>query len=193
VHVRRLDDTLDYALPVGSGAEFSDDSRWVGLFVQPAEKEAERLRRQRRPVPRTAVLLDLATGKRDSVPNAASVEFAEGGRWLAVKRARLDTTVKATGTDVVLRDLAGGAVRHLGGVGQLAFNAPGRGANRGAATLVAYTVDAPDRAGNGVYVLELATGRTTPLVTAAETFDGLAWDESGTRLAVLHGNAPEKM
>ena len=44
-----------------------------------------------------------------------------------------------------------------------------------------------------MFVLDLASGRTTPLATGNETFDGLAWDESGTRLAALHGVAPEKM
>jgi len=193
VYVRRLADTLTYTIAAGSAAEFSDDGRWLAALTQPAEKEAERLRRARRPIPRTAVLLDLATGHRDTVPNAASITFAEGGRWVAIKRARLDTASKAQGTDVVLRDLATGTVHHLGSVGQLSFNEPSTRASKRPSTLVAYTVDAPDRAGNGIYLLELGTGRTTPLLTAAETFDGLAWDESGTRLAALHGVAPEKM
>ena len=185
LHVRRLDDTLAYRIPVGSGPQFTDDARHVVFFTQPVEKEAERLRRARRPVPRTAVVLDLATGRRDSVTNAQGIELAEGGRWLAVRRVRTDTVSKATGADVVLRDLRTGAARHLGAVGQLAFNEQ--------ATMLAYTVDAADRAGNGAYVLELGTGRTLPLLTGAETFDGLAWNEAGTALAVLHGVAPDKM
>jgi hypothetical protein len=189
VHVRRLDDTLTYRLSVGASPEFADDGRWLAALVQPTEKEAERLRKARKPVPRTAVLLDLASGRQDSIANAQSIAFAEGGRWVAVRRARTDTASQATGADVVLRDLRTGATRHLGAVGQLAFNAP-RG---GDATLLAYTVDAADQAGNGVYLLELASGRVTPLATGAERFDGLAWDESGGRLAALHGDAPAKL
>ena len=189
VVVRRLDDTLTYRLTVAGSPEFADDARWLATLVQPTEKEAERLRKARKPVPRTAVLLDLQTGRRDSIANAQSIDFAEGGRWVAVRRARTDTTSKATGADVVLRDLRSGATRHLGAVGQLAFNEP----PGGDATMLAYTVDANDQAGNGVYLLELASGRVTPLLTGAETFDALAWDESGTRLAALHGDAPARM
>ena len=184
LHLRRLADTAHYDVPVGSGAEFSDDGRWVAFFTQPPEKEAEKLRKARKPVPRTAVLLELATGRRDSISNAANVTFADGGRWVAVRHARTDTASKATGADVVLRDLRSGATRHIGAVGQLAFNDQ--------ATLLAYSVDAADQAGNGIYLIELVSGRTTPLLTGSERFDGLAWSDDGARLAVLHGDAPEK-
>ncbi|MHB1224135.1 MAG: prolyl oligopeptidase family serine peptidase [Gemmatimonadaceae bacterium] len=190
VHVRRLGDTLTHAVRVGASARFSDDSRWFATLVSPPEKEAEKLRKAHKPVPRAAILIDLATGRRDSVPDAASITFAEGGRWVAVQRARADTSSKARGADVVLRDLRGGTALHLGAVGQLAFNEPAKG---GAATHLAYTVDAADQVGNGVYVIELASGRTIPVASGSESFDGLAWSDDGAKLAVLHGDAPEKM
>lgn len=189
VHVRRLDDTLVYTIPVGSAARFSDDSRWVAALVAPTEKEAEKLRKARKPVPRAAILIDLESGKRDSIPDVANVTFAPGGAWVAVQRARADTTSKAKGTDVILRELRGNTVLHLGAVGQLAFN---RGANDDA-TYLAYTVDAADRVGNGLYAIDLASGRTISLATGDESFDGLAWSDDGTAVASLHGNAPEKM
>ncbi len=188
VHVRRLTDTLTYAVPVGASARFSDDSRWLATLVSPPEKEAEKLKKARKPVPRAAILIDLTTGHRDSVPDAASVTFADGGRWVAVQRARGDTSGKARGADVVLRDLRGTAALHLGAVGQLAFNKPADGIS----THVAYTVDADDQVGNGVYVIDLASGRTVPVATGREAFDGLAWSDDGKQLAVLHGDAPEK-
>src|SRR5690606_7382977 len=121
---RRLGDTLSYTVPVGVSARFSDDSRWLATLASPPEKEAEKLRKARKPVPRAAVLIDLATGRRDSVPDAASVTFADGGRWVAVRRARGDTSSKARGADVMLRDLRDGTMLHLGAVGELAFNDP---------------------------------------------------------------------
>lgn len=189
LHVRRLGDTLVHTIPVGASARFSDDSRWLAALVSPPEKEAEKLRKARKPVPRAAMLLDLSSGRRDSVPDAASVTFASGGRWAAVQRARTDTASKARGADVILRDLAGGSSLHLGSVGQIAFNQPARGPS----THLAYTVDAPDRVGNGIYVIELASGRTIPVATGSEAFDGLAWSDDGLRVAVLRGDAPAKM
>lgn len=188
VHARRLGDTLAYRIAVGSSPRFSDDSRWLAVLTAPPEKEAEKLRKARKPVPKAAILLDLANGHRDSIPDAANITFAAGARWVAVQRTRTDTASKARGADVILRDLAGGAVLHLGAVGQLAFNQPANGRS----SHLAYTVDAADRVGNGLYVIDLASGRIIPVATGSESFDGLAWSEDGSMVAVLHGNAPEK-
>ena len=189
VHARRLGEATAYTIPVGSAAQFSDDSRWLAALVSPEEKEAEKLRKARKPVPRAAILINLETGKRDSIPDAASVTFAPGGAWVAVQRARADTTSKARGADVILRELGGNTMLHLGAVGEFAFN---RGAND-SATKLAYTVDAVDKVGNGLYAIDLATRRTITLATGDESFDGLAWSDDGSAVAVLHGNAPEKM
>ena len=95
LHVRLLSDTTTFRAKVGSNPQFSDDSRYAAFFVSPPEKEAEKLRKARKPVPRAAILLELATGHRDSIPNAADITFAQGGRWVAVKRARTDTAIAA--------------------------------------------------------------------------------------------------
>jgi hypothetical protein len=50
----------------------------------------------------------------------------------------------------VLRELATGVTRNVGNVNLYAFDDVGR--------LFAYTVDAAERLGNGVYLMELATG-----------------------------------
>ncbi|HET6681746.1 MAG TPA: prolyl oligopeptidase family serine peptidase [Gemmatimonadaceae bacterium] len=188
LHVRLLSDTTTFRANVGSNPQFSDDSRYAAFFVSPPEKEAEKLRKARKPVPRSAILLELATGHRDSIPNAAEITFAQGGGWVAVKRARTDTTGKAQGADVILRELSSGTTHHLGAVGDLAFNEPGDDAP---STMLAYAVDAANHVGNGAFVLELATGRTTPLATGRETFDGLTWNDAGNAVAILHGIAPD--
>ena len=60
---------------------------------------------------------------------------------------------------MIVRDMATGAVRNIGNVNQYEFDDDGK--------LLAYTVDATDRLGNGVYVLDPATGTTRALATAA--------------------------
>ena len=201
----------------GGGAAtsvFSDDSRFVGYYVNPPGRPVGRARpsgpgspgtpgtpatpggRTETPAPggqgsasgqrpaaatRRFELLDLRSGEKFTVPNPASFQFSEGGRWLAVRTNKAtpsDTT--HDGTDLVLRDLTNGATRNIGNASAFAFDDAGR--------LIAYTVDAVDRLGNGVYVIELATGHTRALASAALDFDGLAWSETGSSLAVLRGD-----
>ena len=174
-----------------NGPDFSDDSRFVGYYVNPPAA-AGRARGGRpggpgrggngaapAPTPRQFELLTLTTGEKLDIPNAASFKFAKGGRWLAVRTNRSPGDTTHDGADLLLRDLATGASRNIGNVNQYDFDDAGR--------LFAYTVDASGRLGNGVYLVDLATGETRTLDGAAETYDALQWSSEGTNLAVLRG------
>ena len=195
----------------GGGANtpvFSDDSRWVGYYVNPPGRPAGRggarpggagapggapgrggpanpdaAQASGRPTGATRrfELLDLQSGEKFTVPNPASFTFSENGRWLAVRTAKAnasDTT--HDGTDVILRDLTNGATRNIGNANAFAFDDAGK--------LFAYTVDAIDRLGNGVYLIDLTSGQTRTLASATADFDGLSWSDKGTNLAVLRGD-----
>lgn len=185
---------------------FSDDSRWVGYYVNPPGRAAGRGASGARPggagapspaatppqgaagaqrpgggATRRFELLDLQTGEKFSVPNPASFTFSDGGRWLAVrtnKATPTDTT--HDGTDLILRDLSNGATRNIGNANAFAFDDAGK--------LFAYAVDAVDRLGNGVYLIDLASGQTRTLASSAFDYDGLAWSDKGASLAVLRGD-----
>ncbi|HUQ81475.1 MAG TPA: hypothetical protein VM076_10070, partial [Gemmatimonadaceae bacterium] len=177
---------------------FSDDSRWVGYYVNPPGRAAGRGSPGARPggagapapatpggagaqnaqggqrpaggPPRRFELLDLQGGEKFTVPNPASFQFSDGGRWLAVrtnKATPTDTT--HNGTDLILRDLSNGATRNIGNASAFAFDDAG--------AHFAYTVDAVDRLGNGVYLIDLASGQTRTLASSALDFDGLAWSD----------------
>lgn len=188
--VRQLDSEKLHTIPVGSEPSFSDDSRWVGYFVSPPEKTdgggrgagagagAE--------TPRRFELLDLSTGETWSAPNARAFEFSNGSKYLAVhqnRASRADTSY--SGTDLLVRELATGTVRNTGNVSQYGFDEAG--------SLLAYLVDAANDLGNGVYLVDLASGATRTLDAAAEDFDGLTWSEEGTHLAALRGTKPDSM
>ncbi len=72
----------------GTGSVFSEDSRWLAFFTTPPEEEAEELREQREPVPRTLHLVSIRTEERIEMENAASFTFSEDSRWLAVQKTR---------------------------------------------------------------------------------------------------------
>jgi len=91
----------------------------------------------------------------------------------------------ARGTDVVLLDLGTGRSLFLGSVGDISFNKNG--------DLLAYTVDATSRDANGLYVLDLTTGRTEVLDNDSRNYNRLTWTEDGMGVAVLKGKDVEKM
>ncbi|MCX6560369.1 MAG: prolyl oligopeptidase family serine peptidase [Candidatus Aminicenantes bacterium] len=89
------------------------------------------------------------------------------------------------GLDAILLDLGSGRHQLLGSMGDFAFNRTGE--------LLAYTVEAGVKDGNGVFVFDARSGRAIPLDNDAKSYGRLAWSESGKALAVLKGVEVEKM
>ena len=95
------------------------------------------------------------------------------------------TTPTGQGNDALLLDLRTGGHQLLGSVAEIAFNRTGE--------LLAFTVNAAVKDGDGVFVFDTRNGRTTVLDNDAKMYSRLQWNEAGTGLAVLKGNDVEKM
>ncbi|MEP6762891.1 MAG: prolyl oligopeptidase family serine peptidase [Gemmatimonadaceae bacterium] len=198
--------------PGGGGAPgFSDDSKWATYFVPPSERGGAaaagraggggggggRGGRGNTPPPQGAAaapaaaavghleLLNLATGEKTPFPNVAAWKFSPGSNYLAMRLNKTSTDTKALGNDLLVRDLATGMNRPVGSVYQYEFDDAGK--------VLAYTVDAPDKLGNGVYLLNVATGETKQLNSMAAEYDALTWSGDGTNLAVLRGDKAKDM
>lgn len=183
LHVAALDSEVRYEIPRGSEPLFSDDGRWVAYFVSPPFAEAEAARREEKPVTRRVELLRLSNGERVSWEDAESFEFSRGGGHLLVRKRRKDPKAELRGRDVILRGLRAGYDELLGSVDEAAFNKPG--------TYLAYTVDAADGDGNGLYLLDLALGVRRPLDQGSGRYSRLTWSPEGDGVAVLRGTVPE--
>ncbi len=94
------------------------------------------------------------------------------------------STSAPRGSDALLHELATGSSLLLGSVGDIAFNRQG--------DLLAYTVDAATKNGNGLLVMNLTGARTTVLDNDTLTYARLAWSDDGEGLAVLKGKEVEK-
>jgi dipeptidyl aminopeptidase/acylaminoacyl peptidase len=99
---------------------------------------------------------------------------------VAVKTNKANAAAKQNGTDVVLRELATGITQNIGNVGLYDFDDAGR--------MLAYTVDAADRVGNGVYIVDLASSQSRVLSSASADYDQLTWGDKGSSLAALRGD-----
>ena len=179
LYVRDLQSGREHVIPRGSEPTFSDDSRWIAFTVSLPFAAAEKLRKDRKPVPDSAAVMRLDTGDRVAWGDVASFAFAHGSDFLAVKKraATPDTTHK--GADLVLRHLAEGYDELIGNVGEFGFNDPG--------SHLAYTIDAAGRSGNGVHLYDLARSTRRVLDNDPLLYAKLTWDEHGTAVAVLKG------
>ncbi len=168
------------------------------------------------PPPRRVELRNLATGTTQSWQEIQSFTFSASASHLILRRrpatpanatpgrggaspapavpvpgattgggAASDTPADPRGTDVILVDLRSGRHQLLGSVGDIAFNKKG--------DLLAYTVDAAVKDGNGLFVFDTRTGRSVTLDNDARRYNRLAWNEDGTAVAVLKGVDVEKM
>ena len=127
------------------------------------------------------MLVNLATGEKRDFEKVRRFSFApKQSNWLAVQRYAPDGSAPGAGSDLLLVDLASGAVTSIGNVGEFAFDDAG--------TRLAWTIEGRDLVGNGVQVRDLKTDVVRVLDSDKAIYRKLAWADSGLALAVLRGH-----
>ncbi len=178
-YIKNLGTDKEYKIMGASDPEFSDDSRWAVYFLNLPWKEVEKLRKEKKPVPRKAELTNLSTGEKTTFENVSSFEFAKGSAFLAVKKANPGPKVEHKGTDLILFNLKTQTFYNLGNVTEFKFNKSG--------TMLAYIIDAADKTGNGLYSIDLLQEILTVLDSSESEYSNLTWNKKGTALAALKG------
>src|SRR5690606_38874040 len=79
LHVRNLEGETVHTAKNGSGAAFSADGRFVAFLTNLPREEQEKLRRDRKPVPRGLDVIDLQTGVRSHIADVQSFAFSADG------------------------------------------------------------------------------------------------------------------
>ena len=187
---------FEYSIPFASAPAFSNDSQWVVYLISPSKKAAEKLRKSRKKVFRTAELRNLATGETTQFKRARSMQFSEDGKFLALSLDKTESDKsKHSGRDLVLVDLSTMATMNFGNVSDYAFN---KSSNH-----LAYTVDAAEMVGNGLYVYDLKANALKHLDSDRKKYSSLIWDDArvlkqdqasrGTQIAVLKGEEADTL
>lgn len=194
LYIKNLEEEKIYDVPCGSSAVISKDSKWAAYKIDPSKEEEKKLRKEKKPVTSKLELLDLASGEKTTYENASSFVFANNSESFAIKKDKTDKEAKHDGTDLVLRNLKTGSDLNIGNVGSFHFNHEG--------SMLAYTIDADKKAGNGIYILALKSGSIRSLDSGEADYSQLAWDDNGQEplpgyskggaLAVLRGKKPDK-
>lgn len=195
LHVRPGAGGNAIVLPFGSQTAFSSDSKWLAWSIGMSEEQEARLRRERRPVQRKLGLLELATGTQTVVDGVESFAFSPSGTHLAFRRyapepasgtagsaAATNETI-APGTTLVVRELATGRDTTFGHVSEIAWQDPG--------SLLAFAVTVEGGVGNGVQLLDTATGTLRILDSSSSAYSGLTWRKDSASLAVLRAQTKD--
>jgi len=173
--------------PAMESVSFSDDSRWLAFFSYPAEKDAKKLRKQRKPIYNKVVLVELATGDKTEFEKIKRFSFSgERGTWLALHRYPSESQAreKWTGSDLILLELATRAQTNVGNVSEFNFDKKGQ--------WLALTIDAQDKIGNGVQLRDMTTGAVRSLDSDKAVYKRPTWTEKGDAFAVLKGVEDKK-
>jgi dienelactone hydrolase len=192
VVIRQTRGDKAYRFPIGEAPRFgssgemgfSADAAWAAFLSYPGAKEARTLRKERKRVMTSAVLVDLATGEKTEASGVRRFAFSgENPGFVAFQAYAPESQEKEkdkwTGSDLVLRELATGKEINIGNVSEFAFDKKG--------TRLALLIDARGLKGNGLQVRNLATGVVSVLDNDKAEYKSLGWSEKGEALAVLKG------
>ena len=176
LRIHHTDSDSVVVVPFGRGPQFSEDGGWLAYAIGISPDEREALQERREPVRTDMGLLNLRTGEQETVEDISSFSFSGDGRHLALRRYEPEEQ-ESGGADAIVRDLAAGTSISFGNVAALAWQDEGY--------LLAMTVDAEDRVGNGVRLYDPVSGRIRSLDTDEAEYRRLSWREEAADLAVL--------
>lgn len=186
----------DYKIPFAGSPAFSNDSKWVVYLISPSKKAAKKLKKSKKKAFKTAELRNLATGDSIRFKRAKSMEFSEDGKFFAISLEKTESDKsKHKGQDLVLIDLTSMTSMNFGNVSDFAFNKNSKH--------LAYTVDAAEMAGNGLYLYDLKNNILKNLDSDRKTYSSLVWDDArtlktdwsskGNQIAVLKGETADTL
>jgi len=200
LRVTNIADGTTKTIAFGAQAAFSADSHWVAYSIGISESQEEKLKKDKKPVPKKIGLLDLTTGDLSTVDGIESFAFSPDGAWLAMRRTppeKKDSDKKDSadiseaddtpaGATLLLRQLSTARDTSFGSVSEYAWqDLPKTG------TLLAMTINTDDRTGNGVQIFDVHTASVRVLDTSASVYSGLSWRKKSADLAVLRSKADD--
>ncbi|HKP29605.1 MAG TPA: hypothetical protein VJU15_09375, partial [Gemmatimonadales bacterium] len=176
LRLRNLGRDSTRAVLYASAPAFSADSRWLLVTIGVSPAERDKLTQDKKPVQTGVGIIDLTTGALVTVDKMSSARLSPDGHFAAMRGYAADAS-KRDAADLLVRELASGSVSTFGNVSSFVW------ADRGAA--LAFTVETETGAGNGVQLLEAATGRLRALHSSTDKYRGLAWRKNALDLAAL--------
>jgi len=180
--------------PLGSTPVFSANSRWL-LFTVTADTTGARAGGAGRrggtqgragnttatePARNRVGIVDLRSGATTMLQDVQSFALSKDGAHVALRRYA-SGDARTRGADLIVRDLEQRTDITFGNVSDFAWSDDG--------SLLAMIVDVDGRTGNGVQLLNVATGTLRSLDAGDHLYTSIAWRKRGDDLAVLRSRA----
>ncbi len=190
--VKKINDTVIKKYPIGGSSPsytFSDNGKWLAYKESPKYKETKEAEKNPgKQLFSKLILVELATGKKTEFERVNSYSFNNNlSTHLALTIAKERSSVKPTdpkSADMLLVELHTGKLQNIGNAGEFTFNKAG--------DVLAYTIDAVNKTGNGLYLLQLKTNTTKVLDNDNAEYKFLNWEEKGNAFALLKIKKDEK-
>ena len=172
-----------YKLEFASTPEFSKDNQWVAYRIGVPFKDAEKLREQLKPVEFKMGLLNLGSGKKETIQNINRFNFSRNGKFLAAYLTPPKEN-KDKGAVLLIKNLSDGTTRTIGNVTDYAFNKK--------SDYLAYIVESANAAGNSVELFNVENYTLKILASDTSKFSKLSWQKEGEALAFFKSYKKDK-
>ncbi|NNE72005.1 MAG: hypothetical protein HKN29_16790, partial [Rhodothermales bacterium] len=176
LRVKRVGDTDEHVFELGSNPRFSNDNAWLAFAIGVSEAERKKMEKSKTRVELSLGLMNLRTAEVDTVEHVQSAVFSDDGRYVAMRKYAPEGQ-NETGADLVVRHLSTGTHQGIGNVSEYAFSPEG--------SLLAVAIDATEKLGNGIQLLDLEASSLRVLDSAEKTFSDLTWRDDSFDLAYL--------
>ena len=217
LRIKNIASGTEKTIAFGTQPTFTADSKWIVYSVGYSEAQEERMRAQRRPVQRKLGLLKL-DGKSEptTIDGIESFNVDPSGSFVAMRRyaptpatgagaatppapGAPAATPPAGGADdpaprgvtLIVRELATGRDTTFGNVAELAWQSVSEPA-RLDGRLLAFTISAEDKTGNGIHLYDAVSGVHRVLDSSASIYSGVTWRRDADDLVVLRAQTDEQ-
>ncbi len=163
-----------YKYALCSSLSFSNNSKWAAFRVGFSDDEVEKMNELKKPVRYKTRLLELSTGKERIFDNISSFAFTRDASHIIMSGYPDE---KSKTRNLFIYNLKTGTIKNIGNISEYSVNKPG---NR-----LVYIVNAEDKKGNGVEMMNLADYSISFIDNDTATYRNLVWEREGGSFVFL--------
>ena len=201
LRITRIADGRTEIVAYGSQAVFSSDSLWLAFRIGYSEEDLEKLRKEKKPVHNKLGLMNLKTGEIQTIDAIEAFSFSSDGLYIGMRRYRPerasgtggapagrsgDAPEEPIGSTLFVRQLSSGRDTTFGNVSQYVWQ-EAEGSH-----LLAMTISADGKAGNGVHLFDPETSVLRVLDSSSWIYSGLVWRKDTADLACLRAETEKE-
>lgn len=175
-------DSTKQTLKIGSTSypsmQFSEDGKYFIYTEYPtfSEKKANQ-KSKGKPLKNKAILIKLGSDDKKEFENVNNYSFNRDGSSVLAINLSKEGNGDAKGSDLLIYHLGSQKAQNIGNVADFSFNKAGN--------YLAYTVDAANQSGNGLYLMNVAANSIQILDSDKASYKSIGWTEKGDALSAL--------